>query len=207
MASDLTKSFDVSRQTPSGQSLEQLRQNYFIEASMSGSDDASIGGLQVNTNGRKGAAALAEKKAQQATNDFLLLAELQRQLSAIEDSMINKYGEDFAEQFAAEYLDEDTFNTIMQIDDPEERRRAFAQAINDGIKNGTIDAADVYDNPDFMQWLDKHDEVRMAENEAKITSKNSSELDIAQNQSFEVADEQDVSSGLDNIFGANTPFS
>jgi hypothetical protein len=204
MASDLTKTFDVSRQTPSGQSLEQLRQNYFIEASMSGSDAASIGGLQINTNGRKDSATLAEKKAQQATNDFLLLVELQRQLSAIEDNMIAKYGEDFAEQFAAEYLDEDIFNTIMQIDDPEKRRQAFAQTINDGIKGGTIDADDVYANPDFMQWLDKHDEIEQAKNAMKVDATQSFDSDDLAS-AHDQDSNNELASGFDSLFSDNAP--
>jgi hypothetical protein len=204
MASDLTKTFDVSRQTPSGQSLETLRQNYFIEASMSGSDAASIGGLQVNTNGRKGSATLAEKKAQQATNDFLLLVELQRQLSAIEDNMVAKYGEDFAEQFAAEYLDEDTFNNIMQIDAPEKRRQAFAQAINDGIKNGTIDADDVYGNPDFAQWLDKHDEIDQTKNAMKVDATQSFDIDDLAS-AHDQDSNKELAGGFDNLFSGNTP--
>lgn len=160
MGSDLTKRFGVSTQTPSGVSLDELRQSYYIEANMRGNDAASIGGLQVNTSGRKDAAMLAQRKAQQATNDFILLADLQRQLATIENAMVDKYGEDFAEQFAAEYLEEDVFNEIMQIEDPEKRRQAFAQAINDGIRNGTIDADDVNANPDFAGWLDRHDQIR-----------------------------------------------
>ncbi|WP_133471321.1 hypothetical protein [Paraglaciecola marina] len=178
MASDLTKQFDVSRQTPSGQSIEELRQNYFIEASMKGDDSASIGGLQVNTNGRKDAAALALRRQQQATNDILLLSELSRQLDAISDSMRQKYGQHFADDFAAQFLDEETCKKLAQIKDPKEREKATAKAINDGIKDGSIDPADVYANPDFKQWLDKHEEVAATQrdNDIKLASNRTAEL-------------------------------
>jgi len=202
--SDLTKTFDVSRQTPSGQSLEQLRQNYFIQASMDGSDENSIGGININTNGRKSAALLAKQKQQQATNDIIMLANLQRQLEAIENNMIDKYGEDFAEQFAAEYLDETVFNDIMKIDDDQQRRAAFAQAINGGIKNGTIDAKDVYGNPDFTEWLTQHKDIRTVENEMKIAQSQIIEQSVE--TPFDMTSENNASSELDNIFNFNNPF-
>jgi len=90
---------------------------------------------------------------------MLLLAELSRQLEAITNDMIAKYGEDFADNLAAEFLDEETYKKLMKIEDPEERRKAIAHAINDGVQNGTIDADAAYKNPDFKGWLDKHKEV------------------------------------------------
>ena len=51
--------------------------------------------------------------------------------------MIQKYGEDFAEQFAAELLDKETFEKLMLIQDPEERRKAIALSVWDGIQDGS----------------------------------------------------------------------
>ena len=159
MVSDLTKTFDISRQTPSGHSLEELRQDYFIQASTEGNGAASVGGLQVNTGGRKDSAAMALKKQQQATSDMLLLAELSRQLEAITNDMIAKYGEDFADNLAAEFLDEETYKKLMEIEAPEERRLAIAKAINEGINNGTIDADAAHNNPDVKGWLETNDKL------------------------------------------------
>lgn len=159
---------------------------------MSGSDASSVGGLAINTNGRKSSALLAKQKEQQATNDIILLAELQRQLDNITNNMIDKYGEDFAEQFAAEFLDEDTFIDIMKIKDDQERRAAFAQAINDGIKNGTIDAEEVSANLDFKEWLTVHDNI--VEQRALVATQ-------APGQTVELVQNAQVTQTFDNIFG------
>jgi hypothetical protein len=190
--SDLTKTFDVSRQTPSGKSLDELRHSYYIQSSMDGSDANNIGGLAINTNGRESSALLAKKKEQQATNDIILLAELQRQLDNITNNMIDKYGEDFAEQFAAEFLDENTFTDIIKIEDDQERRAAFAQAINDGIKNGTIDIEEVSANPDFKEWLTVHD---------NIAGQRALAATQAPEQTVELVQNVQVTQAFDNIFG------
>ena len=70
--------------------------------------------------------------------------------------MVAKYGEDFAEQFAADLLDEQTYKKVMSIQDQKDRRKAIAEAISDGVANGTIDQQKAYENPDFAQWLDAH---------------------------------------------------
>lgn len=157
-AGDLTRVFDIERQEVTGETLEQIRDNYYIAAKMNGSDDSSVGGLNINASGRQDSATLAKKKEKQATSDMIMMALLDSQLAEIESAMIDKYGEDFAEQLAADLLDEDTYSKLMEIEDPEERRRAIAKAINDGIENGTIDPDKIYDNPDVKDWLDAHAE-------------------------------------------------
>ena len=197
MASDLTKTFDVSRQTPFGISIETLRQNYFIEASMNGNDAASIGGLQINTGGRKDAAALVRKKEQQATNDMLLLNELSRQLEAISANMATKYGENFSDDFAAQFLSKEKCEELMKIKNPKEREKATARAINEGIKNGTIDPNDVYANPDFKAWLDKHDEVAAAQRENDVKLANHKAVDL-EPESSDIGQNEITTNDLDN---------
>lgn len=172
MANNLKDIFDISSETPSGHTLDELRQHYFIEAISRGDDSASIGGLQVNTNGRKDAAALALRKQRQATNDMLLIDAMMRDFAAMTNKMIDKYGEDFAEQFAADLLEPDVFAELMKIEDPEARQQAIAQAILDGIANGTIDPKDAYANPDFADWLKKYDEISEVSQKAQITLSN-----------------------------------
>ena len=157
---ELRALFDEKRLEITGETLEWIRHNYYIAASMSGDDSLSIGGLQINPSGRMDDPSTAKKKKDKARTDLMMMAILERQLQEIEMAMIRKYGEDFAEQFAAELLDQETFEELMRIQDPEERRKAIALSIHDGVKNGSIDAAKAHQNPDFKEWLDKHTEAR-----------------------------------------------
>ncbi len=193
-AGDLTKIFDDKRRAPTGETLDQIRQNYFIAAQMSDSDDNSVGGLNINKSGRRDNASIDQKKRNQATDDFILMIMLDDRLTVIENNMIEKYGEDFAETMAAEFLDEDTHTRLMQIKDPEERRKAIAKEINDGIENGTIDPDEVYQNPDFKEWLDTH----AAYDEAKI--ENAKSGPISENKLTEDYTEE---AALDGLLPAN----
>ena len=142
---DMRDQFDNARERPPEQDLEELRQNYFIQARMQGSDDDSIGGLRVNQSGRKSDYAAGKGKAKKSSiaDDLLFLNILEQ-----------KYGEDFAENWAAELLDEETYSELMKIEDQEERRRAIAQAIQRGIEDGTISPDKVQSNPDLARWLE-----------------------------------------------------
>jgi|GEM_PF-6595929 len=94
MSVDLTGIFDASRKLPTGEVLEKLRQNYYIEAKMRGSDDPSIGGLNINTNGRHDTAALDEKKRKQSAGDvifYALLDDMRQRLTDLEASMAERY--------------------------------------------------------------------------------------------------------------------
>ena len=197
MAFNLKEQFNLSGETPSGHKLEELRQHYMIQANMRGDDSNNIGGLRINNGNRNNSAQLTKKKEQQATNDLILLSNLQRQLDAITDNMINKYGEDFAEQFAAEFLTPDKFTELMSIEDDSERRAALADALLDGINDGSIDVDKVYANPDFKQWLDKHDDIRTIENHLK--AQQSEVLDLNTNDTFDVAS-NNTANELDKLF-------
>jgi len=129
----------------------------------------------------------------------MMMAILERQLQEIEIAMIRKYGEDFAEQFAAELLDQETFEKLMRIQDPEERRKAIALSVYDGIKDGSIDEANAHRNPDFKEWLDKHAEVRdyrqtLDHENATLANEHQAEA------SHKNADRQDLERGFGALF-------
>ena len=92
--SELKNTFDQSRKLPSGETLDQLRQNYFIEAQMRGSDEQSIGGLNVNTNGRQNSALIEEKKRNKTSDAmfYALLNDMRERLADLEASMAQRYG-------------------------------------------------------------------------------------------------------------------
>lgn len=179
---------------------DTLRHHYYVAAQMHGSDEKSIGGLNVNTSGRHDTAAAVEEKRKQSTDDAMFLAMLEQSLAQIETAMIEKYGEDFAEQLAAGYLDKETYQALMKIEDAEERRRAIALAINEGIENGTIDLNDIYKNPDVRQWLEICDEVSKAQRKQEMTLafQALSSADIEQSSTQE--NNEALEKGLDNFF-------
>lgn len=51
-AGNLTARFDALRKLPSAELLEDLRRDYYIDATMKGSSDPVIGGLRVDMSGR-----------------------------------------------------------------------------------------------------------------------------------------------------------
>ena len=199
---ELRALFDEKRLEITGETLEWIRHNYYIAASMSGDDSLSIGGLQINPSGRMDDPSTAKKKKERARADLIMMAILERQLQEIEMAMVRRYGEDFAEQFAAELLDEKTFEKLMQIADPEERRKAIALSIHDGVKNGSIDAAKAYQNPDFKEWLDKHAEVREFRLELENGSASVSDAHKAE-QSNDLSQGVNEEDTLDALFGKN----
>lgn len=162
---DLTSTFDECRKQPDGESIDQLRANYFIDAAMNERGVSSAGGLAINPSGIVNSAKIAKEKEKHAKYITTALKLMNDRLAQIEARLVDKYGEDFAENLAAEYLDEDTYKKLMSIQDKDERRRQIAQAINEGIENGSIDPDAINENPDFAEWLD----VRR-ENELNITS-------------------------------------
>lgn len=148
---DLTKVFDDKRQMPTGETLDQIRQNYFIAAQMNGSDDKSVGGLNINTSGRRDNITLEREKKK--LGDQILMAMASDSLARLEESLIAKYGEDFAENWAAELLDKDVYGRLMQIKDQDERRSEIARAIQNGVKDGTISTGDLDKTPDIQDWV------------------------------------------------------
>ncbi len=172
---DLLKNFEVQRQEASGETLEQLRANYYIGALMNETGDKTVGGININASGRTNNIQLEKKKAKRSLDDMVLMNIInEMSLPDFESMMAGKYGDDFAENLAAEYLEPDVYKEIMTIDDPEERRKAIAEALNEGIANGTIDHTNIYANPDFKYWLEKRGQQN--------------QLETAQDQAFDSED-------------------
>jgi len=186
--SNLRDDFDAARQSVSGKALEELRANYFIQASMSGSDDSSVGGLNINQSGRKNDIVSGKSKSKKLVDDFLLYSD-------IIDSLEQKYGVDFAENWAAELLDDETYKQLMQIEDQDERRIAIAKAIQDGIKNGTIDPEKVTANPDLEEWLETSNA------DLQHIAKHA---DAAADSRYENENSSNIEASLDSVFG-NSP--
>ena len=112
-------------------------------------------------------------------------------LAQIEANLVDKYGEYFAENLAAEYLDEETYKQLMSIEDQDERREQIAIAINQGIENGTIDPDAINENPDFAEWLDAR-----KEKELNITSQ-----EVENNQSM--SDDTNLKDDFGSLFSFN----
>ena len=201
----LTEIFEKSREEAKGETLEQMRQNYFIEASMHGDDEAFLGDLLINQNSKESEALVAKKKRQQAVYDLLMFIELERQLTAIEDMMMNKYGASFAENLAAEYLDENAYKKLMEIEDLEERRKMIALAINKGINNGSIDPGKVYENPDNKDWLDAHAEVERGMSGLDYSHAKTSDTQKAEYTHDKLEGEDEVAAFNDAFSKSNLP--
>ncbi len=157
MASHLTDTFLTASQKTQIDEVAKLDQYYELAALTANNDDNIGGGRMVKTSAHS---KTAEHKKDQQHRDLLrAITEQQQILDQIEAVMVAKYGEDFAEQFAADLLDDQTYKKLMSIQDQKERREAIAKAINDGVANGTIDHQKAFENPDFKQWLDANDQI------------------------------------------------
>lgn len=180
IGSDLTRIFDTARKFPPAETLEQIRQNYFIAATMSGDDSPSIAGLNINMSGRQDFTTLnTDRKKQQSNHTAFLLMISNMTIEQMENRLAAQYGENFAENLAAEYLDEDVYKRLMSIEDKTERRRQIALELNKGIRDGSIDADKINDNSDFKNWLDTHEKNRQLKlestqnNQASLTETDS----------------------------------
>lgn len=199
--------FDAARAEITGDSLDEIRQNYFIAASMSECDDASVGGLNINKSGRKNSAAMEKNKSRRAIDDVIMMTMMNEALADIEAGMVSKYGEDFAENLAVVVLDIEIYERLMKIEDQEERRRQIAIEINQGIANGTIDPAIMAQYPDHSDWLDarqnvEQQSIKMAASELESDLR-SSHNDMDQNTQFE--GHTDLSSGFGSVFSSKGP--
>ncbi len=139
-----------------GQSLEKISHDYYVIAKMQGNDDGSMGGIRINQSGRIEISAQADKQKEYSRQmQFLLLL---NDIEQMEAQLEDKYGENFAENLAAEHLDEDTYQRLMEIQDQDERRTQIALALKEGIENGTIDPAEL-DDPQIREWIDARSEA------------------------------------------------
>jgi len=157
----LTSAFDECRKQPNGETIDQLRANYFIDAAMNERGVSSAGGLAINPSGLVNNTKIAKEKEKHAKDMIFALKLMNDRIARIEANLIDKYGEDFAENLAAGYLDDETYKQLMSIEDKDERRRQIAQVINEGIESGTIDPDAINENPDFAEWLDVRNETEL----------------------------------------------
>ena len=159
--SSLTSTFDECRKQPDGKTLEQMRAHYFTDAIMNEKESPNTGGL--NIPHADVLECIKDRKKREEYTKYITrilkslntrLDALEAQLARIEDKLIRNHGKYFADELAAEYLDAETNKTLMLIQDDEERRHATANALNDGIENGTVDSVEIYKNTDIKEWLD-----------------------------------------------------
>lgn len=145
--------------------------------------------------GENGNGAKAEEKRQRDARIFELA------LANIEANLIDKYGEDFAENWAAEFLDETTYERLMQIEDQEERRRQIAIELQNGIEAGTIYADRLYANPDIQEWMNASnaEEQRIKLETQKIDSQ--IEASISGEQTHNISQDAALNSNLNKLFG------
>ena len=141
--------------------------------------------------------AQKKKKADEHFWLMMMLDQLNDQLEAIESALVGKYGKQFAENLAAELLDEEQFKVIMQIEDQAERREAIAKAINDGIRSGEIDVQKAFENPDFRDWLNKHNEI--TEMELNLGATKAPKNQPIDNE-FSTTPSTQLAPGLDSLF-------
>lgn len=154
--SDLSNTFDTSRKLPIGETLEQLRQNYFIEAQMRGSDDQSIGGLNINTSGRKNSPHVEEKKRNEKAGDAAFLAlldDMRERLADLKASMAarlktlqGKYGDNVIGGMVDTFLSDEE-KAGLKTD--EEKMKALAKKFLN--EDGTI--KDKYKNTEEAKYV------------------------------------------------------
>ena len=117
----------------------------------------SIDGVYTRTwdaHNKKLREAEQQKKRDDVTDLLALLGDM-------EEMLADKYGENFAEDLFSDLhekglIDDDEYDRIMAIEDPEERRQAIAAAIQKGLDDGTITMDDLKDHPRAEQWLSMH---------------------------------------------------
>lgn len=202
---NLTRIFDTARKFPPAETLEQIRQNYFIAATMSGDDSPSIAGLNINMSGRQDFTTLnTDRKKQQSNHTAFLLMISNMTIEQMENRLAAQYGENFAENLAAEYLDEDIYKRLMNIEDKTERRRQIAVELNKGIEDGSIDEDTIYGNSDFKNWLGAHKENR----ELRLENAGPSDHSEIHTSVAETAEEkhqnnhnENLETGFDSMFG------
>jgi len=132
-----------------------------------------------------------KERSDQKRDQLALLVLLDDHIHGLEITLADRYGEDFAENLAAEYLDEETFKSLMAIEDQSERRHAIAVALSEGIANGSIDPEEINRDPELSDWLDKQLEKRELRQESSIES----ELAV-----HETEIDQSLESGLESVF-------
>ncbi|WP_421787180.1 hypothetical protein [Hyphobacterium sp.] len=97
------------------------------------------------------------KDRKEQTDRAILLSTL----SNMEADLSARYGEHFADNLFADLredglIEDDEYQRIMGIEDVEERRRAIAAAIQEGIDEGRIQPDDLEGHEWAQDWLEAH---------------------------------------------------
>ncbi|SFL35950.1 hypothetical protein SAMN05216302_106717 [Nitrosomonas aestuarii] len=150
-AGTLTTHFDASRRIPPAELIERTRHDYYIAAQMQNNGDPAIGGLRVDMSGHTDMDYPGSDNQKKRERDERMLALMihNMTLQQIEDQLAARYGENFAENLAAEYLSEESYKRLMSIEDKTERRRQIAVELYKGIEDGSIDKGRIFENADM----------------------------------------------------------
>ena len=185
-----------------GQSLETLRHDYYVMAQMLEDGRNTIGGLTINQSGRLDYIEQKRIKEKEFSRDRMYLL-LLNDIKKLESVLEQKYGEDFAENLAAQYLDEETYTNIMAIEDQDERRRQIALALQQGIEDGTIDPSAFEDDPLLIQWIEARaaaEQNIVAKAGAKAQEPEQPSDKENETKAYELGSGSNEASTFDNIF-------
>jgi hypothetical protein len=123
--------------------------------------------MQAAITARGAETVRAEAKAKSDEMMFLaLLDRIRDDIDRMEASLIERYGENFAEDIIAslaekDMVDQAELDRINAIEDPKDRRDAIAEIINAKLKSGEISMDDLdswKDDPLVHGWLEAHEE-------------------------------------------------
>lgn len=151
----------------------QQRDDYNI-STMSAEMRDSTGRIGTGASAHADRTFLARKEKQRKqTSTDLQLQLAAMQLQTFESGLIDQYGENFDLDLLGEltqdgHFSEDEYAAFASIEDPEMRRRAIAQAIQDKIDAGEIDPSEFADHPWALEWLDKHEAARVERDQEAI---------------------------------------
>lgn len=157
---------DEVRKAESTARRDKHHEDYNISTMDAGTRE-STGRIGTSASAQADREILARKRKKHERDN----ADLQVQLAAIqlktfESGLIDQYGENFDLDLLGAltedgYFSQEDYTAFASIEDPEERRRAIAQAIQDEIDAGEINPADLADHPWALEWLDKHEAARV----------------------------------------------
>ncbi len=145
----------------------------------------------------------AQKSKNSVSDMILMLDSIDNALRDIQNGLAEKYGEDWAEKLAKKYLDEETYERFMAIDDPKERMHAIRHEIAKRFENGEIEI----DEPEIKEWLDaygneiagRHAEIEAVLNGEKQTSDVRNHFEAA----VQTQDSEEVSNDIENYAATN----
>lgn len=195
--SSLTCKFTESCKQPDGEALAKIRDHFLADIIMNekySSSSSSINIPQVDA-----IVAFKDRKKLEEYAKYIATALkiLNERLDALEDKLIDKYGEYFAATLAVDHLDDETYKHIMTIQNDEDRRQEFAKALNEGLENGTIEKDAFDDNPEFKEWLEvrKEEELHLIiekQNNLELANSISTEQKISNAHSISDGNEEDA---------------